>query len=383
MKITILVGGRFHAFNLAEEIDKKGYLLQLITSYPKFYIKKNFKIDIKKIRTIIAKEIISRIPFINRILDDYISNYFERTASKILNFNETDILVGWSGFSLASFQKAQKHKVIKILERGSTHIKFQRDILLQEYNRLGIKPNLPSKNIIDKELKEYELADYIIVPSEFAKKTFIDKGFQNEKIIKIPYGVNIHDFQKEITKKDTNIYRFIYVGQCSVRKGIVYLLRAFSDLNLENSELIIVGNIDKELKPLLSKFFNNKKIKFYNSQKQKDLNKFYNISDAFITCSLEEGLSMVQLQAMACELPLICTPNSGSEDIIDTDVDGFIIPIRDVEMLKNKMKFLYENPDISRKMGKNAKKKSTNYLTWKKYGEKIIKNYLDILNKQK
>ena len=160
-------------------------------------------------------------------------------------------------------------------------------------------------------------------------------------------------------------------------------MRAFSDLNLENSELIIVGNIDKELKPLLSKFFNNKKIKFYNSQKQKDLNKFYNISDAFITCSLEEGLSMVQLQAMACELPLICTPNSGSEDIIDTDVDGFIIPIRDVEMLKNKMKFLYENPDISKKMGKNAKKKSTNYLTWKKYGEKIIKNYLDILNKQK
>ena len=75
--------------------------------------------------------------------------------------------------------------------------------------------------------------------------------------------------------------------------------------------------------------------------------------------------------------------NSGSEDIIDTDVDGFIIPIRDVEMLKNKMKFLYENPDISKKMGKNAKKKSTNYLTWKKYGEKIIKNYLDILNKQK
>ena len=62
MKITILVGGRFHAFNLAEEIDKKGYLLQLITSYPKFYIKKNFKIDLKKIKTIIFKEIVSRIP---------------------------------------------------------------------------------------------------------------------------------------------------------------------------------------------------------------------------------------------------------------------------------------------------------------------------------
>lgn len=383
MKITILVGGRFHAFNLAEEIDKKGYLLQLITSYPKFYIKKNFKIDLKRIKTIILKEIISRIPYINKILDDYISNYFEKTASTILNFNDTDILIGWSSFSLASFQKAQKYKVIKVLERGSTHIKFQRDILLQEYNLLGIKPNLPSENIINKELEEYDLADYIVVPSEFAKNTFIDKGFPNEKIVKIPYGVNIHDFKKEKIEKDDNIFRFLYVGTCSVRKGIIYLLRTFSELNLKNSELIIVGNIDNELKPILSKFFNNKKIKFYKSQKQKDLNKFYNISDAFITCSLEEGLSMVQLQAMACELPLISTPNSGSEDIIENNLDGFIIPIRDIEMLKNKMKFLYDNPDIAKKMGKNAKQKSTNYLTWEKYGEKIVKNYLDIFNQKK
>lgn len=382
MKITILVGGRFHAFNLAEEIDKKGYLLQLITSYPKFYIKKNFKIDLKKIKTIIFKEIVSRIPFINKILEDYISNYFEKTASKILNLNDTDILIGWSGFSLSSFHKAKKYKIIKVLERGSTHIKFQRDILLQEYTLLGIKPSLPSENIINKELKEYDLADYIIVPSEFAKKTFLENGFKKEKIIKIPYGVNIHDFQKTIVKREENIFRFIYVGACSVRKGIIYLLKAFDELNLKNSELLIIGNIENELKPIISEFLNNKQIKYYKSQNQKDLNKFYNISDAFVTCSLEEGLSMVQLQAMACGLPLICTPNAGSEDIIENDIDGFITPIRDIEMLKNKMRFFYENPNISKKMGESAKKKSTNFLTWENYGEKVIKTYSEILKKK-
>ena len=40
MNISIIVGGRFHAFNLAEQLNKNGYLSQIITSYPKFYLKK-------------------------------------------------------------------------------------------------------------------------------------------------------------------------------------------------------------------------------------------------------------------------------------------------------------------------------------------------------
>ena len=39
MKIAIIVGGRFHAFNLAEQIEKKKLLYKLITSYPKYFLK--------------------------------------------------------------------------------------------------------------------------------------------------------------------------------------------------------------------------------------------------------------------------------------------------------------------------------------------------------
>ena len=40
MKITIVVGGRWHAFDLAKELDKKGYLHRLITNYPKWFVQK-------------------------------------------------------------------------------------------------------------------------------------------------------------------------------------------------------------------------------------------------------------------------------------------------------------------------------------------------------
>ena len=69
MKIAIVVGGRFHAFNLAEQLNYKGYLNQLITSYPKFYIKKNFNISSDKVKTIISKEIFSRIISKNKYLN--------------------------------------------------------------------------------------------------------------------------------------------------------------------------------------------------------------------------------------------------------------------------------------------------------------------------
>ena len=49
-------------------------------------------------------------------------------------------------------------------------------------------------NMSLKKKKEYDLADYIMVPTNFAKQTFLEKGFKDEKIIKNPYGVNLNEF---------------------------------------------------------------------------------------------------------------------------------------------------------------------------------------------
>ena len=200
MKVSIIVGGRFHAFNLAEELEKRKSLHQLLTSYPKFYFKNNFDIEKKKIKSFIFKEVISRsisqIKILNQIfnLDNFVTDFFDYQASRKIDYADTDILVGWSSFSLKSFLKAKKFNCIKVLERGSSHIEFQSEILKKEYEILGLNPKLPSPKIVEKEIKEYEISDYICVPSNFAKKSFINKGFNENKIIKIPYGVDLKNF---------------------------------------------------------------------------------------------------------------------------------------------------------------------------------------------
>ena len=159
MKIAIIVGGRFHAFNLAEQIEKKKLLYKLITSYPKYFLK-NYKIDSQKIKSFYLKEVILKflnyIPIFKKIFDwdFFICNYFDYKASKYIDYVNTDVIVGWSSFSEATFQKAKRFNCVKILERGSTHIVFQNDILLEEYKRLEMLPQVPSKKIIEKELRE-------------------------------------------------------------------------------------------------------------------------------------------------------------------------------------------------------------------------------------
>lgn len=389
MKITIIVGGRFHAFDLAYQLQKKKINYKLITSYPLFTLKK-FSLTSKHVETIFVKEILKRFfdkfRFISRLFDYnyWLSCYFSKKASDLINYSKTDILVGWSGFSYHSFKKAQKFNCIKILERGSTHILYQVEILKEEYKKLKLEATLPSKKTIESEIKEYELADYICVPSEFVKKSFIDRGFNKNKIIKIPYGVDIKNFKPDIKKISAEKKKFIIIstGSVSVRKGSIYLLKAFIELNIPNSELIFVGKIDDEVKKIIAKFTKIKNIKFYKKQPQSKLSAFYNKADIFVLFSLEEGLSMVQIQAMACGLPVICTYNTGGSEIVDHGVNGFILPIRDINLLKKKILILYKNRSLLKKMKHNSFIKAQRLLSWELYGEKIIKFYKKILNKK-
>jgi len=385
MKVSIIVGGKFHAFNLAEQINYKKSLKQIVTSYPKYKLKK-YGINKEKIYSIISKEILikffNKLSFINLFFDYnyFLCEYFDSRASKHISYKDIDIIVGWSGFSKKCFIEAKKFDCIKILERGSSHIEFQKKLLVEEYSRLGITPNIPSEKMINKELEEYNLADFICVPSEFVKESFVKYGIKEDKIIKIPYGVDLQEFSltKSEKKKDGK-FRIISTGSISIRKGSHYLLEAFDNLKLPNSELIFIGDISNDFKQIIKKYLNIKNIKFIKKQNQERLKFFYNIADLFVLCSIEEGLAMVQAQAMACGLPVICTTNTGGSEFIDDGINGYVIPIRNINILMHKIKILYNDTDKLQEMSKNAYIKANSELSWKKYGDRMFDIYQKLL----
>ena len=115
---------------------------------------------------------------------------------------------------------------------------------------------------------EYELTDYISVPSSFARESFIKKGFNEDRILVHSLGVDLEEF-KQIPKRDKT-FRVIYAGKASFRKGFHYLLKAFYELNLPKSELCHLGTVDDDMKDYVGKYTTNK-VRFLGHINQDDL----------------------------------------------------------------------------------------------------------------
>jgi glycosyltransferase involved in cell wall biosynthesis len=383
MKVTVSVCGRFHAFNLAQQLQKRGYLHELISTYPTFAIKK-YGIESKLIHSIWHLEVLSRswyrIPSWirgDRNLQLCFLEQFDRSVTNSLSPG-FDLFVGWSGCNLWSLHRAKELGAKTVIERGSSHMHYQTEILKEEYERWGLKFTETHPGIYEREIKSYADADKITVPSLFAKRTFLEEGIPESKLIHVPYGTSLTEFYP--APKEDDIFRVIHCGGINLRKGVQYLLQAFYELNLPKAELWLVGSIAPEIEPFLVKYQSDRII-LKGTYPQKQLRLLYSQCSVFCLASIEDGFGMVIPQAMACGLPVIHTTNTGGEDIVRDGIDGFCIPIRAVEALKEKILFFYENPDLRDEMGRNALKQAVKALTWDVYGEKITKAYIDTIFK--
>ncbi|WP_406699009.1 glycosyltransferase family 4 protein [Singulisphaera sp. Ch08] len=380
MNVCVSVYSRFHAFDLAGQLHRLGHLGRLITSYPKFKAVE-FGVPREKVRSLLLHEVAKRAwwkmpaalkPDWN--LDPWFSERFERAAWKHIP-KETDIFVGVSSFSERGLIEAKRLGAVTVLERGSTHIEFQRDILAEEFDHWGVKGFRVDPRSVVKELREYEITDYISVPTEFVKSTFLEKGIDGAKVIVNPYGVNLGQFH-QLPKQD-DVFRIIYVGGMSLQKGVHYLLKAFSELRLPDAELWLVGAKYPEIDPFFSKYEGT--FRYFGAVPQATLHEYYSQCSAFVISSIQEGMAQVQLQAMACGLPLVCTTNTGGGELINEGEEGFVLPIRDTDALKERILALYKNPEACAAMGQAAKRRVSQGYTWDDYGQRSAATYQRIL----
>jgi glycosyltransferase involved in cell wall biosynthesis len=253
---------------------------------------------------------------------------------------------------------------------------FNDQILAEEYARWNIPYKPIDQRIVERELLEYEECDLILVPSTFAHRSFVQMAISETKLAKIPFGVDL-DLFKPIPKED-NVFRVIYVGNLSLQKGIPYLLEAIAPLHLPRFEVWLIGHALPEVSPFLAKY--NGSFRYWGFIPQKDLHKYYSQCSVFVIASIQDGLALVQAQAMACGLPVIATPHTGAEDLFTDGVEGFIVPIRNPAAIREKIIYLYENPDVRAEMGKAAMRRVHSLGGWNSYGEEVIALYGSVLS---
>lgn len=380
MNVTVSVFGRFHAFYLARELNRHGALDSLITSYPKWATGR-WNVPKGRVRSLSVLEGLRRVlpaPVLGFLDERGLPNEaYDRLAARRLP-DDPDIVVAWSGSAERTLRAGIKKGAVAVVERGSSHIRTQRAILQEEYSKHGLEPDLPLDWVIDKEEREYELADRIAVPSTFAEQTFLDQGMAREKLLRIPYGVDPEEFVP--VPKEDDVFRVVYAGALGVRKGTRYLLDSFRAVELPDAELLLLGRLQPEVEPWLAR--GGEKVRHPGHIDQDELHRWYSQGSVFVMPSLEEGMAMVQLQAMACGLPLICTPCTGGGDLIEDGREGFVVPAGDAEALRDRIAWCYENQETLREMGRAARRRILEDYTWQDYGQRIFSAYGELLRER-
>lgn len=373
MIVNVSSPTHFHVIDLARQMKRLGVLGKYFTALPS---SRTQGLETSHV----ARNLIPLLPL-------FFARYFpESDFQRTLLKTHRDLYSNWladsvtscdvfhclSGFGLYAHQRAKKEfGALTVCDRGSSHIAFQEQLLREEYQLWNQSfPGIDKKGF-DIELQEYEFCDLITVPSSFAYNSFLKMGVDARKISKIPYGVDLSIFQQQ--PKHDDIFRVLFVGNLCLRKGIPYLLQALNNINLPDFEITLIGSLSTEVKPFLNKFSGN--LKYLGAKPRTELPFFYSQASVLVLPSIEDGFGLVQAQAMACGLPVISTINTGAEDLFTDGKEGFILPIRDSDAIREKVLLLYENKLLRQQMSETALERVQSLGGWNSYGQNIVDCY--------
>lgn len=372
MRIVQTVFGVFHSFDLARELHRRGHLERIYSTWPWQRIQ----------REGLPHERVDTFPWIHApefllgrygLLPDWLADqtgyanalaFDEYTLRRV---PECDALVGISGSSLKTGRLVQQRGGRFVCDRGSSHQRYQERLISEEYKRWGADRRVSDPRDTAREEAIYELADRITVPSNFALESFVEMGVPREKLRRIPYGVRLDRFQP-VLEPPTDTFEVVFVGGVSLRKGFPYLLQAFDRVRHPRKRLRVVGAVQKEMRPVLASL-PTENVEFLGLLPQAELPAVLSSSHLFVLPSIEEGLALVQGQAMACGCPVLASTNTGAADLLTDGEEGFIVPIRDADALVARMQQVADDPALQQRMRAAALARVQHLGGWDDYGQ--------------
>jgi len=252
--------------------------------------------------------------------------------------------------------------------------------------RVGVY--LSNKYLVDKILSN---AGVVITPSNhYIKESRFLKKYKS-KLIEIPNGINLKEFDIPLSKREcrnrlrlNNVENVVlFLSALYPLKGPYVLLKAIPYIvkKCKGTIFIFVGGGDiNKYKELSEEIGVQKYVRFtgYIEEKLKPL--YYKAADVFVLPSIEtfESFGIVNLEAMACGVPIIASKIGGVPDVVKNGKNGLLVPPKDPKALADAIIYLLENEDIRRRMGERGKDMVKSY-SWEKIAEQYEKVYKELL----
>jgi glycosyltransferase involved in cell wall biosynthesis len=304
-----------------------------------------------------------------RLHDYLVARRLEKLAGQI------DVVHVWPCGALETIKTAKRLKIPTVLERPNAHTRFAYETVRAECQRIGVQ--LPPDDeyifrtdVLAREEEEFRLTDYLLCPSDFSAKTFRDRGFPPEKIIKHTYG-----FDETACFPDTTTPRqkftVIFVGVASVRKGLHLALDAWMQSPASRDGLfLIAGNIAPDYQRHLQHILADPSVAALGHRR--DVPNLMRKADVLVLPSVEEGFGLVCAEAIGSGcVPLV---SEACTDICKHMDNALIHPIGDVQSLRQHLTLLYEDRVLLQKLRDTCIRHRLDF-TWSAAGRKLSEAY--------
>ncbi len=265
--------------------------------------------------------------------------WWDRMVATMMS--KAGLVIGFATQALHTGETAQRRGSRFVLDRACPHVDFQEQLVREEAEKTGAAFTPQPAWFRERQLAEYETADTILVPSRYSGQTF--PAHLQGKVLLAPL-LGRAQAKGPVRLERNTPFTVGVLGGHPLRKGYLYLLEAWRQLNLPKARLLIRSSSDFQAYPKLAELLRstpNVDIIEYVP----NIAEFYQRCDLFVLPSMDDGFGMALFEAMANGVPSIATRNCGASELLRDGVDGLVIDAGSVEQLAAAMLSLYEDEE--------------------------------------
>jgi glycosyltransferase involved in cell wall biosynthesis len=294
---------------------------------------------------------------------------------------EISALCFLSGFGTKAMRKAHQWGKPVVVDTGSTHTDFQHRIVWEEYQRNGLRQPLFPEAYRSRIRQEFIETDFVQIPTEFVKQTYLEAGIPESKILKATYGTDAERFS---ARKETDInpmFRAICPSGVNLRKGARLLVEAWRKLGWKETEAELHW-VGWPGHPDVKHLFRDplRGVIWHGWMPHSELCKLYRSCDVLVLPSFEEGFARVLVEGAASGLPPIATPNTGIEDFFTPgNPEGWLIPCNNVDALCEALIEAKSDRQKTFELGQLAAARARSGFSWEDYGVQVRGNFGRVL----
>jgi alpha-maltose-1-phosphate synthase len=280
---------------------------------------------------------------------------FDRwVASQLPKFG--NLAFGYESASLYTFRRASELGIPRVLYQPIACAEKAVILLDEERQRFPaladtLRYNWFPANELEGRREERHLADAIFCASTFTKQSLIEAGVEPEKIFVEPYGVDQTVFAPS-NEKFSN-FSVVWASSYTQTKGIGYLLEALAREPVPGIELVLAGypyGTDA-----VALYEDRVRVRRLGHISRQELGQVMGRCHAHVFPTLLDGFGRNIIEAMASGLPVITTANCAGPDLIEDGVTGFIVPIRDVDAICERLAWIHAHAQEATEMGERAR----------------------------